>query len=234
MIAGSMFFPERLSPASAVAFGNVIDLARFRQGSAGAEVCGACNTINPGSAKFCKGCTGKLPAFYASVGRGETAPARVVSQGPTLRRHRLAVAALWGVAVLVALFEAFGPRQAEPLRAGQPHEIGVAEVQLPAAELLPGAAPMSTVTQATADAGQPGSLRRSPSASTSSRAAASSFSRSDVPSPLARCGGMNFFSHAVCMNNTCAQPALRRSPQCVDVVRQRRLDEARRNPTLIG
>ena len=35
MIAGSLSFSERLNPASAVAFGNVLDLARFRQGGAG-------------------------------------------------------------------------------------------------------------------------------------------------------------------------------------------------------
>jgi hypothetical protein len=52
--------------------------------------------------------------------------------------------------------------------------------------------------------------------------------------PVASCGGLNFFSRAVCVNNVCAQPGMSRSGQCVDAVRQRRLDEARRNPTLMG
>ena len=51
---------------------------------------------------------------------------------------------------------------------------------------------------------------------------------------LASCGSLNFISRAICMNNACAQPALGRSRSCADAVRQRRIDEARRNPMLMG
>ncbi|MDM0059250.1 hypothetical protein [Variovorax fucosicus] len=51
---------------------------------------------------------------------------------------------------------------------------------------------------------------------------------------LASCGSLNFISRAICMNNACAQPALGRSRSCADAVRQRRVDEARRNPMLMG
>ncbi len=51
---------------------------------------------------------------------------------------------------------------------------------------------------------------------------------------VASCGTLNFLSRAVCMNNVCAQPGLTNSRSCADAVRQRRIDEARRNPTLMG
>jgi hypothetical protein len=50
--------------------------------------------------------------------------------------------------------------------------------------------------------------------------------------PLAPCRALNIFARAVCMNNQCAQPTHADRPQCVQVRRQRQLDEARRNPTL--
>jgi len=49
-----------------VAFGSLIDLALLRTGAASGEVCEACNTINLGAARFCKGCSHRLPAFYAA------------------------------------------------------------------------------------------------------------------------------------------------------------------------
>ena len=52
--------------------------------------------------------------------------------------------------------------------------------------------------------------------------------------PLARCEGLTFIAHAVCINNRCAQPSNARHPQCAQVVRQRLVDEARRNPTLVN
>jgi hypothetical protein len=50
--------------------------------------------------------------------------------------------------------------------------------------------------------------------------------------PLAPCRALNIFARAVCMNNQCAQSTHAARPQCVQVRRQRQLDEARRNPTL--
>ncbi|MDM0109797.1 hypothetical protein QTH97_33110 [Variovorax sp. J22R24] len=48
-----------------VAFGSLVDLARLQVGTPSAEICDACNTINMGSARYCKCCSHKLPAFYA-------------------------------------------------------------------------------------------------------------------------------------------------------------------------
>jgi len=49
------------------AFGSLVDLARLQIGSPSAEICDACNTINIGSARHCKCCAHKLPAFYAAL-----------------------------------------------------------------------------------------------------------------------------------------------------------------------
>lgn len=58
-------YPGPACPDSA--FGTLFDLARLQaSGWAHADVCDACNTINMGSARLCKCCAHKLPAFYAS------------------------------------------------------------------------------------------------------------------------------------------------------------------------
>ncbi|WP_077000524.1 hypothetical protein [Variovorax sp. KK3] len=101
------------APANAladVAFGSLIDLAMLRTGAVSAEVCEACSTINLGSARHCKGCHHKLPAFYAS----DVDDLPVMRQGaaPSMPRWARAwdLAAYWivinslvGVTVLVPL-----------------------------------------------------------------------------------------------------------------------------------
>ncbi|MEJ7687419.1 MAG: hypothetical protein WKG52_10720 [Variovorax sp.] len=75
--------------------------------------------------------------------------------------------------------------------------------------------------------------RKAPALSTSIRAAERAREiRSG--SLVASCGSLNFLSRAVCLNNVCAQADLTGSRPCADAVRQRRIDEARRNPTLMG
>ncbi len=66
-----------------IAFGSIVDLARMQIGSPSAEVCDACSTINARSARFCKCCSHKLPAFYA-VGNGAKRRHRTVSIWPVL------------------------------------------------------------------------------------------------------------------------------------------------------
>ncbi|MDM0105027.1 hypothetical protein QTH97_08790 [Variovorax sp. J22R24] len=55
--------------------------------------------------------------------------------------------------------------------------------------------------------------------------------RSDL---LAACSGRSFLARAVCVNNRCAEPGAARLGQCREALRQRRIDEARRNPMLMG
>ena len=73
-------YPGPACPDSA--FGTLFDLARLQaSGWAHADVCDACNTINMGSARLCKCCAHKLPAFYASEaaldGPPQSAPPRL-------------------------------------------------------------------------------------------------------------------------------------------------------------
>jgi len=64
---GAIWLSDPLAMQPAVAYGNLVDLARLQLGSsASAEICDACNTVNLGSARHCKGCAHKLPAFYAA------------------------------------------------------------------------------------------------------------------------------------------------------------------------
>ena len=69
---------------SDVAFGSLIDLAMVRTGAVSVEVCEACSTINLGSARFCKGCSHKLPAFY----REQPASEMTVPPGGLRAAHR--------------------------------------------------------------------------------------------------------------------------------------------------
>lgn len=77
----------------------------------------------------------------------------------------------------------------------------------------------------------PTRLAKSSSLRAKEGGAASSRQRQDV---LAGCSGLSFLARAVCVNNRCAEPKAARVGQCREAVRQRRIDEARRNPILMG
>ena len=64
---------DLMTSQSATGFATLVDLARLRFGATSAEICDVCNTINIGSLRFCKGCSHKLPAFYANGGDGAEA-----------------------------------------------------------------------------------------------------------------------------------------------------------------
>ena len=95
-----------------VAFGSLIDLAMLRTGAVSAEVCDACNTINLGSARLCKGCSHKLPAYYSDGAETDDAlPAKPAVSPQTHGWARVRdLSALWlvihslaGMAVFVPL-----------------------------------------------------------------------------------------------------------------------------------
>ncbi|KWT85689.1 MULTISPECIES: hypothetical protein [unclassified Variovorax] len=250
----------RQRPLPAVAFGSLLDLVRWRSEPAQAEVCEACQTINACHARFCKGCDGKLPAYFATVD-GETHHSPLIPGGDTQASHSryalIALVGLWGTVTAVTLLLAHGPRDAgvpsRPLeRAALPAPIErvVALVDPPAAaettRIAQGLVPVAA-TQAdgpppvlTPEAAAMNFVPESPIASRMARTSAPPAAKprpvrsAGVERPVARCGGLNFVARAVCMNNQCARPEMRRSAQCVETVRQQRLDEARRNPKLMG
>jgi len=53
-------------------------------------------------------------------------------------------------------------------------------------------------------------------------------------SPIAACSGYAFIARAVCVNRNCAQPRAAQHAECREANRQRRIDESRRNPVLMG
>jgi len=59
-------------------------------------------------------------------------------------------------------------------------------------------------------------------------------SRYEEQYSLAACDRGNVFARAICINRRCAEPDIAQSGQCREAVRQRRIDEARRDPTLAG
>jgi hypothetical protein len=111
MSAAAMVFPERQRPPSPVAFGSLLDLARFHGEPAEGEVCEACQTLNAQHARFCKGCDGKLPAYFATV--EETHPSPLMSANDAEARRSgytvFALIGLWGTVAAAVLIVAQGP-----------------------------------------------------------------------------------------------------------------------------
>ncbi|SDE00037.1 hypothetical protein SAMN05444679_1163 [Variovorax sp. CF079] len=109
MTAASVSFGEPPVTSSGVAFGNLIDLARLQSGTASAEICEACSTINMGSARYCKCCSHKLPAFYASRDAGKKVPLPKESRIVLRRAWALDFAAFWLVINSLVIVTKFIP-----------------------------------------------------------------------------------------------------------------------------
>ena len=245
------FVVPRPGVASAASFGGVIQLSRMllRADRSKPVVCVACRTINRASTLVCKGCDGKLPAFYTAE-RGDSGAA--APDAAPLARGRALLAPLrgpWATVlgvglVLVVLYAAFALWYAAYAAAARPP---VPALQLSAGPAAPAAMPSPartadalniTLSSGTPDDAaaveappRPAQLRRSAQAPAATHASPSTFRRAG---PLAMCSSLNVFARAICMNNSCAQRATAHHPQCAKVLRQRRLDEARRNPTLFN
>ncbi|MET0541860.1 MAG: hypothetical protein ABWZ88_08895 [Variovorax sp.] len=261
MMAAAISSSSRTS-APSIAFGDLLDLASWRSRSP-RSVCEACQTINPGSRRYCKGCTGKLPAYYATgqraAAQGGSTPGhaliharRMPTASGCMGAFLIAVAAFAGLPLMEsdppdattvehAMLQPLAPVtleeqaavpvtiQSEPATthaivdstsesvasaAEEEEEEAIAEspVERPARKTV------AVRRQAVQPQSQPQHVAAAQSAS----------------AQLARCDEMNFFAKAMCVNRTCAQPSAARASSCAQPIRQRRLDEARRNPTLAG
>jgi hypothetical protein len=288
MAAMSAGFVTAHGPACGIPFGGLIDLSRMLlQGSQTAlVVCSACQTINRDSARVCKGCGGKLLAFYTAGGAGNASPddagtramvaqgahafaaallvfakgcavdllalcaagcSSVMSFGAKVGRAGMAPGAralghtaLWVKMIPAALFVAFGllyaapPGMVAPVAEPTPTADPLNVLPLSRAVFDRSVEPPLTSSQATRARireERPDLLRRATLPQKESRAPAL-IHRHYVPDPLALCSGFTFVAHAVCMNNRCAERTIARHPQCVKAVRQRRVDEARRDPIM--
>jgi hypothetical protein len=145
----------------------------------------------------------------------------------------VALLAAWAVAIPLMVVAAFGPRDESFSSASEktpthasPVAPAVALALAPTADAEPAAV---TPERSRVTSGK--TSRRSSSARATS---APLLARAGVRGPLAKCTALSFVFRAVCTNYACAQPSARRSLQCAEPLRQRRLDEARRNPLLLG
>ncbi|CAN5875663.1 hypothetical protein BH11PSE13_BH11PSE13_13330 [soil metagenome] len=113
-----------------------------------AVVCETCGTSNRDAAQYCRGCSGKLPAFYAVPGRA-TAPAslraaRPPDTEPTRRTLRIKVTptGLWltgglvlALVLAVGLMWYLGQSAAARIRAGA--SVGTAQAATPSGATAP-------------------------------------------------------------------------------------------------
>jgi len=253
--------PALTSPrtsGSAIAFGDLLDLAPWRSQSP-RSVCEACQTINLGSRRYCKGCTGKLPAYYATNGPTASQPTNTQGGSPLQARRVPTMASGCMGALLIVVAAATG----FPLSESAPSEPAVVEravlqplapVALPAQAPVPMALQPEPTTHAIVEAlPEPGlsaaeeddeeTVAEAPVERPQRKVAAVRTQRpptqhapgvQSASAQLAKCDEMNFFARAMCVNRTCAEPSAARASSCAQPIRQRRLDEARRNPTLVG
>lgn len=107
-MSSSIVVDEKNPPG--VVYGNLMDLALLRTGLGSTEICEACSTINLGSARFCKGCTHKLPAFYDDERAFEpTFLSGRQQPGSLLPTRTLDLGAFWLVVNLLAGITALVP-----------------------------------------------------------------------------------------------------------------------------
>ncbi|MEJ8855557.1 hypothetical protein WKW79_13310 [Variovorax robiniae] len=245
--------PSSRTSTPGIAFGDLLDLARWGS-RAPRSVCEACQTINLASRRYCKGCTGKLPAYYAT-----SEPPSASAQGPVpIKARRIPLASSCMGAFLIIIAAAAGIPLGESSPSASPAQRAMlqplAPVELPEQAAVPVTVQPEPTTHAMVEsAPEPAfsateeeeeeSIAESPAERPSRKAAAvrrqaaapqHAPSSQSASAQLARCDEMNFFARAMCVNRTCAQPGAARASSCAQPIRQRRLDEARRNPTLVG
>ncbi|WP_235505194.1 hypothetical protein [Variovorax sp. Root318D1] len=124
------------------------------------------------------------------------------------------------------------PLRVEPPAAEiTPHD--AAAITAPAANLKPSPTAVSKSRKpAPAAPSQAGAAESVPAATAA--APTPSQAPSAPTDPLAICGDRNFIAKAQCMAAQCLKPEFKPHAQCETVRRQQRIDEEKRNPTLIN
>lgn len=274
-------------------FGGPLDISRllFTGMRASAIVCVACQTINGGDAHVCKGCEGKLPAYFSSmIGSGKscnaaTTPKPAASSAALKPDSSWHTVGLTAVAVLL-LFLAFAYwysrvstpgsgrvydgasndhhrvsrlHEAEPGSGARSTAESDGDPPVAGSKVFAAASPVaSTVADARREAGQilqlsqsknprlqkaTGTAAERPISSrveshgqfmkpAASRLRTATVQRPGVADPLMTCRSLSLLARAICLNDRCAQSQLAGHPRCTEVLAQRRIDEARRNPVL--
>lgn len=271
MVAISAEFLSPPRTSAAAVFGGLIDISRlfFPGARSTPVVCSACQTLNRRTAEKCKGCDGKLPAYYAAGGCVQPGAATTATMSPPTRTFGVPaqwVTVAWASALVIILFTTFGfwferytstARRAPSMDAVPRAAAAAPLLELPtplraAGSLQIEARPIRVVSLPDEMSPRPAEVRSVPSTARHSPApgrpavptrltalhTASSVdavaSQRVAGDPIAHCLSRSFFARAVCLNNSCARRALAHHPSCAQVVAQRRLDEARRNPVMLN
>ena len=246
-------WPAEQRPVAYVQVGDLVEMW-VRRGPSDFAACEFCQTVNHQSDARCRTCGSPLPmndeadpAPEPAAVRGPAVPPSAASPLTHVMRMALLPPLLlfagfagwyqWrlpGTApptAIAAVMAAPAPRHAAPgtsrLAAG---DLGLSagEVAIESGRAAPAAAvgeEAAPAQAAAADGNAPTRTRKVAARSAASRA---------ERDPLAACSGSNFFARAICINSRCADPRSAHLGQCREAIRQRQIDEARRNPNLMG
>ena len=254
-------WPDEQRPVAYVQVGDLVEMW-VRRGPSDFAACEFCQTVNHQSDARCRTCGSLLPvheeaepvdeqagpAPESAAMHGQAAPPTAARPLGNVMRMALLPPLLlfagfagwyqWRLpgttapTAIAAAIAAPVPRHAAPkssrLAAG---DLGLSagEVAIVSGGAAPAAAlgePAAPAQAAAAEGIAPTRTRK-----VAVRSAAASRAERD---PLAACSGSNFFARAICVNSRCADPRSAHLGQCREAIRQRQIDEARRNPNLMG
>lgn len=244
----SFTWPVRRRAVAYVQVGDYLEMLLHRKSSA-FSACEFCQTVNHSAAGRCRTCGGTLPAISDDApSEANEPPPRARSTG-SLEARSLRNALLMVLLPPLFLFAAFvawyqlraqTQIQTQPptARSGLPYAAAAVPPKARPSQLDARLPSLETqrIAQDELDAAQlpPSPATPEPKSASHRYKALPSSALRLQQDPVASCGGGNFFSRAICINSRCAEPKAARLESCRDAVRQRRIDEARRNPTLMG
>jgi len=225
--------------------------------------CDFCQTLNHRTSSRCKGCAGKLPSPADDVDATRRATRQRGAPHAASRRE-LSNVLLWVLAIPLAMFVAFAcwqqsnqrasrvaalrtepastqsarqppsMRQLAALAEASPRSVGGPQEAV-AKVLATDSRPTVLESEEIVDSGQQPDAQPTQAARPArAKLATATASRRSAIDPAAACDGENFFMRAICINRTCAEAQASRSPRCLQAIKQRRIDEVRRNPTVVG
>ena len=250
-------WPER--PEEPVAYLQVTDFVRMlrRRTDVVGPTCPSCHTVNRGRVPPCRACGESMPSRIDERIEDPPAPDASDKAGfPEARALRSVLRLTLGPSLV--LFVAFASWYAFRTESRTRYEPSASTMSIRAASVMPHAAPPpkgDPLRVAVVDAGaisldvktQPRleepqtknddePVVRPSTATTFSPQKSANRPRAArlEPDPLAACRSRTFLARAVCVNARCAEPRASRFGECREALRQRRIDEARRNPTLLG
>ena len=248
-------WPAEQRPVAYVQVGDLVEMWVRREPSDFAA-CEFCQTVNHQSDARCRTCGCPLPVHDETdpapepiAVRGPAAPAAAAKPLTNVMRMALLPPLLlfagfagwyqWrlpGTAPPAAIAAAVAapapaPRHAAP----RPSRLAAGDLGLSAGEvaLVSRSGPPAVAAGEEAAPAQAAAADGTAPTRPRKVAAQSSASRAER-NPLAACSGSNFFARAICVNSRCADPRSAHLGQCREAIRQRQIDEARRNPSLMG